>query len=263
MTTTDDGVKLYVDNVLIIDQMNDQFNGEFSGSIALNAFQKVPIRLEYYENHAYATARLKWASASLAPQVIPTSAMYAATPTSFPIELLSFEAEPVDNQVVLTWETASEINSSHFLVQKSKDGLRFESIEQIAAAGESTTTLDYKTVDLEPLEGRSYYRLQAIDLDGTFSYSDIESVLFESNEVQVYPNPTSQDQGFYVELNLDRAQPVTLTLFDQRGKIVLNRREAIDQQGLVRLPTNNLTPGIYFLVVKSTAGRFMKKVMIQ
>lgn len=263
MTTTDDGVKLYVDNVLIIDQMNDQFNAEFSGSIALTAFQKVPIRLEYYENHAYATARLKWASASLAPQVIPTSAMYAATPTSFPIELLSFEAEPVDNQVVLKWETASEINSSHFLVQKSKDGLRFESIEQIAAAGESPTTLDYKTVDLEPLEGRSYYRLQAIDLDGTFSYSDIESVLFESKEVQVYPNPTSQDQGFYVELNLDRAQPVTLTMFDQRGKVVLNRREAIDQHGLVRLPTDNLTPGIYFLVVKSTAGRFMKKVMIQ
>lgn len=77
-TTSDDGVKLWVNNQLIIDNFRDQAPTEVSGSISLLAGQKYDIRLEYYEKGGGAVSRLAWSSPSTAKQIIPTSQLYAA-----------------------------------------------------------------------------------------------------------------------------------------------------------------------------------------
>jgi Domain of unknown function (DUF4347)/Legume lectin domain/PA14 domain/Calx-beta domain len=77
-TRTDDGVRLFVNNQLVIDNYRDQSPTERSGTITLQAGQRYDIRMEYYENGGGAVAQLSWASATQAKQIIPQSQLYSA-----------------------------------------------------------------------------------------------------------------------------------------------------------------------------------------
>lgn len=75
-TTTDDGVRLWVDGKQIINSFVNQSAKEISGTIALVAGQKYDIRLEYFENTGKAVAQLAWSSASQTKEIIPQSQLY-------------------------------------------------------------------------------------------------------------------------------------------------------------------------------------------
>lgn len=79
-TRSDDGVRLYVDGQLVIDQWTNQAATNHSGSIDLEAGVQYDIRLEYFENSGNAEMRLRWSSDSQAFQTVPTSQLYAADP---------------------------------------------------------------------------------------------------------------------------------------------------------------------------------------
>jgi hypothetical protein len=77
-TTSDDGVRLWVDGQLIIDQWNDQAPTAYTGTIALQAGVLTDIRMEYYENTGGAVAQLQWSSASQGLEIVPASLLYPA-----------------------------------------------------------------------------------------------------------------------------------------------------------------------------------------
>ncbi len=79
-TTTDDGVRLWVNGVLLIDHWTGQSATEWSGSIALTAGQKYDIQLDYYENTGSALAELRWSSASQVKALIPATQLYRPPP---------------------------------------------------------------------------------------------------------------------------------------------------------------------------------------
>lgn len=108
-----------------------------------------------------------------------------------PVELLDLEAVAHPEHVDVLWTTATERNSSHFMVQRSADGHHFVDLGRVSAAGESFTPIDYLFKDEEPLEGVSYYRLRAVDQDGTWEYTDVVSVMYRrgGNDLELYPNP--------------------------------------------------------------------------
>jgi hypothetical protein len=76
-TASDDGVRLWINNQLIIDKWIDQPRTEWKGTITLNAGEHYPIRLEYYENRGNASISLLWSSASQPKQVIPQSQLFS------------------------------------------------------------------------------------------------------------------------------------------------------------------------------------------
>ncbi|MBI3857663.1 MAG: hypothetical protein HY293_18430, partial [Planctomycetes bacterium] len=78
-TVSDDGVRLWVDGRLLIDNWTDHAPAENSGTIALMAGQAVDLKMEFYENGGGAVAKLLWSSASLARAVIPASQMLPAS----------------------------------------------------------------------------------------------------------------------------------------------------------------------------------------
>ena len=67
-----------------------------------------------------------------------------------PIELLSFEAKPEGSHVLIAWVTATETNNDYFTIEKSKDGLRFETVAIRAGAGNSSVTNVYQLTDEKP-----------------------------------------------------------------------------------------------------------------
>ena len=77
-TVSDDGVRLWVNNVQVINQWTDHSPTEHTGTINLTAGQRYPIRMEFYENGGGATARLLWSHASIAKAVVPANRLYPA-----------------------------------------------------------------------------------------------------------------------------------------------------------------------------------------
>ncbi|MEZ4806841.1 MAG: T9SS type A sorting domain-containing protein [Flavobacteriales bacterium] len=112
-----------------------------------------------------------------------------------PVELVHFEAIPDPRSVELTWTTASELNSDHFVVERSVDGGTFEEAVRHAAAGTSAQLVHYSASDHAPMKGLSYYRLRQVDLDGTWAVSRTEAVVFDGDgPVHLYPNPVRDDR---------------------------------------------------------------------
>src|SRR6185295_16046578 len=81
-TVSDDGVRLWINGQLLIDNWSDHGPTENSGSIALTAGQKYALKMEYYENGGGATAKLLWSSASTPKQVIPQGQLHPPTAES-------------------------------------------------------------------------------------------------------------------------------------------------------------------------------------
>ncbi|PYJ06703.1 MAG: hypothetical protein DME25_05995, partial [Verrucomicrobia bacterium] len=75
-TTTDDGVRLWVNNQLVIDKWVDQGPTEWSGTIGLTGGYRYPVKMEYYENGGGAVAKLSWSSPSTSKAIIPQSQLY-------------------------------------------------------------------------------------------------------------------------------------------------------------------------------------------
>jgi len=164
-----------------------------------------------------------------------------------PIELLSFDAVQNEENVSLFWSTASEINNSYFIVERSKDGVYWNDILEVEGAGNSSTIITYQDIDYEPLLGVSYYRLRQVDFDGNFSYSKIEAVNFEEqydNTIIAYPNPAKDMITFTG--NID--QYAVFNIIGQNVQLKINSLGK--ENSLLILDISNLSSGVYVLKTK-------------
>lgn len=166
-----------------------------------------------------------------------------------PVELLSFtgEAERAGNR--LKWTTASEDASDRFILERSSDGLRFEDIGELAAAGNSRVPIDYEWLDDHPSPGTVYYRLRMRELSpGDEQLSDLVVIGGASWSLLVRPNPAT-----------DRIDWGTMTqsstrwrILDAMGRTALTGRQADGQPGQASI--KNLQEGTYSLEVMGSGG---------
>jgi hypothetical protein len=110
---------------------------------------------------------------------------------ALPVALIFFEASCQENNTLLSWATASEANSHYFAIDQSENGLHWQEIAQIAAAGHSKAPLQYSHA-LES-RGMQYYRLRQIDADAKEQVFPVVSASCGEAIAQwkVYPNPSS------------------------------------------------------------------------
>ena len=103
-----------------------------------------------------------------------------SAPVSLPVELISFNATYSDGGILINWKTASEHNSSHFILEKSRDGEDWTQIYTEQAAGNSNQLLTYNFTDIKSIDGLNYYRLQQYDFDGVYeTFGPISAYNFE------------------------------------------------------------------------------------
>lgn len=96
------------------------------------------------------------------------------------------------NQAILTWVTANEINTSHFLVEKSQNASSWLEVNRITALGNGNTTNRYETEDVNLFQGDNFYRIKQVDIDGTYTYSAIKKLNRKNvNNITFYPNPST------------------------------------------------------------------------
>jgi hypothetical protein len=111
-----------------------------------------------------------------------------------PIELLTFDGETLGRVNRIFWNTQSEINNDHFVLEHSADAISFSELASINAAGNGGSPSSYDYYDQHPFNGINFYRLKQVDADGSFSYSQIISLEKHADLDAVpliYPNPTT------------------------------------------------------------------------
>ena len=140
---------------------------------------------------------------------------------ALPVEWLDFQAEAAGTDVLLTWSTASESNNAFFAVERSPDGVDFEEIAQLPAAGTTSEVQHYTYTDSSPFTLHSslaYYRLRQQDFDGAFSYSPVRVVQLDiAPPIRIYPNPVVD--RVVVQLPEASAKSIVLRLLDPIGRV--------------------------------------------
>jgi hypothetical protein len=172
---------------------------------------------------------------------------------ALPVELVSFSGACNDGVVELIWETASEYNSSHFDVENSRDGITWDVVKTIEAAGNSNELLTYGFNDVNAHGGDNYYRLTQVDIDGTSKTYDVINVScsqITSGYFSIFPNPSSG--SFQVMLNnSDIVGQAEMNIVDTKGNKVFMK--SIDVKSGINMFVINesLAPGIYYVSVKN------------
>jgi hypothetical protein len=161
-----------------------------------------------------------------------------------PVELTYFRAELENNAAVLTFETSSEENNSHFEVQKAVDGKDFETIGIVNGNGTTLEVQEYSFVDSELENGTNYYRLKQFDFDGQFEYSDIVSIDYEFEKLN-FGNVVTNEIQFRETVN-------EVLLYDTNGRL-LKQVNQVD-----RVDVSNLKIGVYFLKINKDNYRIVK-----
>lgn len=186
----------------------------------------------------------------------------AATP--LPVTLLSFNAIPNGDWVNVYWVTASESNNDYFMVQRSKNNLHFEDLQQVDGAGNSVTIRKYSAIDYEPFSDVSYYRLKQVDFNGAYHYSNIVSVNFNSEKgLNVYPTVSSG--AFEVSFTGAKNKELMLSVRNLLGQTFYSKGFIVDDNLFVQSIdlSEKLTPGVYLVSVLSGQEVFSKKIVIQ
>jgi hypothetical protein len=170
-----------------------------------------------------------------------------------PVELLSFNANCTSEGFVdLSWQTASEFNSSHFDVEKSRDGENWQVIETIPSAGNSNELLNYTAYD-QVTNILNYYRLNQVDIDGANKRYDPIAVNCDETDneiIQTYPNPSHE--GFSVLINNPKnTGDGKLSIVDATGAIISEKTINIQDGVNVFFIKENLTRGIYFIQIEN------------
>lgn len=183
---------------------------------------------------------------------------YTKIITPLPIELLSFTGEKSSKGNLLNWITESETRNSHFTLEKSRDGLEFREIGQVAGAGNSTIRHEYDFTDFEVQSGLNYYRLKQTDYDGKFSYSSIIVIKNLSDEevLTVYPNPSKGD--FLISFHDFSGENVQIELFNAVGQLVYSKQDLSGENLSVE---SGLPEGVYTLRIILQGQVFSKRVI--
>ena len=187
-------------------------------------------------------------------------------PTPLPIDLLSFTAEVNNNDIDLRWKTASEINNDYFTVERSQDGKTFEPIINVDGAGNSNQPINYFTIDKEPLQGISYYKLKQIDFNGEVSYSNIVSVNISKNlkEINLFPNPVSNDIVTLSVIGFNESDEITMSIRNSLGVLVYKRSILCEGNLRLELPIKEIvgSSGIYFVTLITDDSIISKKLIV-
>ncbi len=174
-----------------------------------------------------------------------------------PVKFLNISAQKKGTGVSINWATATEINNTYFDVEKSIDGGNsWVAINRTKGSINSSVIRNYAAYDAKPAIGTNLYRIKQVDLDGTSKYSTTVSfkMAIEKTAISVLANPFTST--ITVDFLSTRNQLLTARLFDNTGKMVINRRIPVSGgSSRETIETGNLARGIYILQVADENGQ--------
>lgn len=175
-----------------------------------------------------------------------------------PLNLLTFTGQLQNNNVILNWQTANEVNTAYFNIERCADGINFSQIGTINASVNTSSAKNYSYTDQQTLHGTGFYRLKMVDIDGKFTYSKIVAIKIDSknNTLLIFPNPAKD--VLYVQAN-GVNEMATIQIVDATGRKLKEEKITLNGNTSFSIDINNLSKGIYSLLLKSKSINEQKK----
>jgi hypothetical protein len=188
----------------------------------------------------------------------------------FPVTLESFSGYTVNSSkaVQLEWVSSQEEEVSHYEVEYSGNGIDWERIGRVEAAGNSTERIAYDFLDNGDLNVENFYRLKMVDRDGSSEHSGIVIVTINDNGnrgVSVFPNPISTESDqLSIQLKglWNEDEPIVGELFDVQGRSLQQYKNLRTGTSALGLPLGT-RKGLYLLRVTQTNAVFTHKISLQ
>ena len=167
--------------------------------------------------------------------------------SGLPIRLAGINAVQVGKTIQTNWHTSTELNTSHFTIQRSTDGSSFTDIGTVKAVGSGAN--GYSFTDIHPTDGINYYRLKSVDKDGSSTYSKVVSVAITNYElpITVYPNPSKS------KVTVMGNHIVSVQVVDNMGRVI--KTQVLKDATNPTLSVGSLPVGVFHLRVQTTDGK--------
>ena len=172
------------------------------------------------------------------------------TVAPLPVTLLSFNviASAAKQSESINWETVSEINTSHFSIQRSTDGITFYTIGKVKAKGPNAYTFNDPLTTHDSRFTTLYYRLEIVDKNGSKTYSEIRSLFLTNGDsgFTITPNPAKDF------ITITGANSKEISISDASGRTVLTTCNA-------KIDISTLPKGVYFVAITTNNNRELRK----
>jgi hypothetical protein len=204
------------------------------------------------------------------------AAQGAATPAVYtikwigtlPVKMLYFKADKQGNdQAILKWATASELDNDHFEIERSADAQVWNKIGEVKGNGTTSEQHDYSFVDAQPVSGVNYYRLKQVDVDGHFTFSDVTEVQFDNIAVSpidlsIYPNPMAANGILNIKLSNSTDNIRNVIITNAVGQTVHSETTTLTPS--YKLMGLDLPSGIYQVTILTADNNSLtQKLVIQ
>ncbi|MDB5271859.1 MAG: hypothetical protein JWO58_226 [Chitinophagaceae bacterium] len=167
-----------------------------------------------------------------------------------PVELLNFRVSSIDRQsVLLTWQTASEINNDHFEIERCSDpkSNHWQWLGSVVGKGYSATLQHYTFQDEAPAVS-NYYRLKQVDVDGQYHYSTWLMVVLHADQPQLNPYPNPVTSTAQIDAYSPSEGTVHVIVYDLLGEIIQEEYKSLyNGMNHVSLDLSHLVPGVYLI----------------
>ncbi|MBO9681164.1 MAG: LamG domain-containing protein [Flavisolibacter sp.] len=159
-----------------------------------------------------------------------------------PLKWISFTALKRNDGVLLQWSTASEVNTSEFMIEHQSESSAWKSIATLISKSNSSEKNEYSYLDRSPANGINNYRIKQRDADGKYSHSEIRIVRMSDQlqSLEVLSNPVV-NKTLQVQINSAKQQVSLIGV----GGTVLWQKEL--PRGTHAIDLNNIKKGIYIL----------------
>ncbi len=184
-----------------------------------------------------------------------SSFYFAASNSTLPVQLLTFTGTLKNNTITnLNWKTTNDLNTSHFIVERSLDAQQFSQIGTVTAIGSGSAENNYAFDDPEVADLQSqqiYYRLKMIDNNGTYRYSNIIRVSLPGllNDITISPNPVVGDVN--AAITSAASGTAEWMIIDNAGRVLLQNTTLLKKgKNDLMINISQVASGSYYLKVK-------------
>lgn len=174
---------------------------------------------------------------------------------ALPLEFVYFEVNTNDSRNELKWATENEINVSHFVIQRSVDGISFDDISEVEAASATSSPNQYRYIDKEsPFLEDQYYRIKQVDFDGSYQFSmtiQSDGKLISEPMVNIYPNPIFRGQDIHLQISEQIGEPIEVEIYNINGHIEFRSIVEVNQPNHLIINSLSNISGIYYVQLKA------------
>lgn len=179
-----------------------------------------------------------------------------------PIELTSFTADCENGYPVLKWTTATETSNDYFTIDKTTDGVNYQTVTTIKGAGNSSSPKNYSVIDYGNVTGITYYRLSQTDLDG--STAPLKSIVYVpcENIESINAFSANSTNAIHIQINSNSEAEYTITLTNALGQKILGQTKNVVPGLTIFTLYPQVNAGVYILQITGNNKVYTRKIVL-